>query len=51
MQACQKAGVRCTGVLSGGISRAELLEAGAAAVYADPAELLESFPASLLSGR
>lgn len=51
MQACQKAGVRCIGVLSGGISRAELLEAGAAAVYADPAELLASFPASLLSGR
>lgn len=47
-RACQKAGVRCVGVLSGGISRAELLEAGAAAVFADPAEILEAFPASLL---
>jgi HAD superfamily hydrolase (TIGR01509 family) len=49
-RACRQAGVRCVGVLSGGISRAELLDAGAAAVYAGPAEILESFPASLLPG-
>ena len=46
-QACQKAGVSCIGVLSGGTSREELLDAGAAAVYGDPAELLAMFPASL----
>ena len=50
VRACQKAGVRCVGVLSGGTSRAELLDAGAAAVYADPAEILGSLPASLLPG-
>ena len=47
VQACQKAGVPCIGVLSGGTSREELLGAGAAAVYGDPAELLAWFPASL----
>ena len=46
-QACQKAGVPCIGVLSGGTSREELLSAGAAAVYRDPAELLAQFPGSL----
>ena len=47
-QACQRAGVPCVGVLSGGISQAELLEAGAVRVYRDAAEILASFPASLL---
>jgi HAD superfamily hydrolase (TIGR01509 family) len=42
VQACQRAGVRCIGVRSGGISATDLLEAGAVAVYADPADLLES---------
>ena len=34
-------------MLSGGTSREELLDAGAAAVYGDPAELLATFPGSL----
>jgi HAD superfamily hydrolase (TIGR01509 family) len=42
VQACQRAGVLCIGVRSGGISTAELLDAGAAAVFAGPADLLES---------
>jgi phosphoglycolate phosphatase-like HAD superfamily hydrolase len=45
--ACQHAGVPCIGVLSGGTSREELLDAGAAAVFGDPAELLATFPGSL----
>jgi phosphoglycolate phosphatase-like HAD superfamily hydrolase len=49
-QACQRAGVACVGVLSGGVSQAELLEAGAVRVYRDAAEILASFPASLLDG-
>ncbi|HEY2284548.1 MAG TPA: HAD family hydrolase [Streptosporangiaceae bacterium] len=48
VQACQRAGVACVGVLSGGVSRAELLAAGAVRVYRDTAEILASFPASLL---
>ncbi|KMS92450.1 HAD family hydrolase [Streptomyces regensis] len=40
MRAGSKAGVRCVGVLCGGIPRADLEEAGAEAVYADPADLL-----------
>ncbi|MET9171383.1 HAD family hydrolase [Streptomyces misionensis] len=40
MRAGAKAGVRCIGVLCGGIPRADLEEAGAEAVYADPADLL-----------
>jgi HAD superfamily hydrolase (TIGR01509 family) len=48
VQACQKAGVRCIGVLSGGVSRDELTSAGAAEVYRDPADLLAALPASLL---
>jgi HAD superfamily hydrolase (TIGR01509 family) len=42
VQACQRAGVPCIGLRSGGISTAELLDAGAAAVFAGPADLLES---------
>ena len=34
VQACQRAGVPCVGLRSGGISTAELLDAGAAAVFA-----------------
>ncbi|MCS0605488.1 HAD family hydrolase [Streptomyces sp. LP11] len=41
MRAGSKAGVRCLGVLCGGIPRADLEEAGAQAVYADPADLLD----------
>jgi HAD superfamily hydrolase (TIGR01509 family) len=42
MRAGSRAGVRCVGVLSGGIPRADLEEAGAQAVYDDPAHLLAS---------
>ncbi|MGP4000071.1 HAD family hydrolase [Streptomyces sp. 8N706] len=47
--ACERAGVPCLGVLSGGISRQELLDAGAAEVYEDPAELLDRLDDSLLA--
>jgi HAD superfamily hydrolase (TIGR01509 family) len=50
VEASRKAGVPCIGLLSGGISRAELLGAGAAEVYRDPAELLEALPESLIGG-
>ncbi|MGB2721392.1 HAD family hydrolase [Rhodococcus sp. SBT000017] len=40
IEAAGRAGVRAIGVLSGGISRAELLDAGAVAVFEDPADLL-----------
>ncbi|MFD8567937.1 HAD family hydrolase [Streptomyces sp. NPDC059639] len=40
MQAARRAGVVPVAVLSGGVSRASLEEAGAAQVYADTAELL-----------
>ena len=42
VHACQRAGVPCIGLRSGGISTAELLDAGAVAVFAGPADLLES---------
>ncbi|MEU5520433.1 HAD family hydrolase [Streptomyces sp. NPDC093250] len=42
MRAGSRAGVRCVGVLCGGIPRADLEEAGAEAVYDDPAHLLAS---------
>lgn len=42
MKAGTRAGVRCVGVLCGGIPRADLEEAGAEAVYDDPAHLLAS---------
>jgi HAD superfamily hydrolase (TIGR01509 family) len=54
VQACQRAGVPCIGVRSGGISTGELLDAGAVAVFADPADLLEATAgrlAELLPGR
>ncbi|MFI7385541.1 HAD family hydrolase [Streptomyces sp. NPDC049813] len=40
MRAARRAGVVPVGVLSGGVSRAELAKAGAAEIYADTAELL-----------
>jgi len=46
--ACQKAGVRCIGLLSGGIGREELTGAGAAQVHEGPAELLAALGGSLL---
>lgn len=51
VQACRKAGVPCIGLLSGGISRSELLDAGAVEVYDGPAELLDALPTSILGGR
>ncbi|MGW4350269.1 HAD family hydrolase [Streptomyces sp. NPDC004690] len=42
MRAGSRAGVRCVGVLCGGIPRADLEEAGASTVYRDPADLLAS---------
>ena len=42
VRACQRAGVPCIALRSGGISTGELLDAGAVAVFADPADLLES---------
>ncbi len=48
VEASQKAGVPCIGLLSGGIGRQELVDAGAAQVYAGPEELLAALPGSLL---
>jgi HAD superfamily hydrolase (TIGR01509 family) len=48
-QAARKAGVRCLGVLSGGWTREELREAGMAAVYDSPADLLAHLDDSLLA--
>jgi phosphoglycolate phosphatase-like HAD superfamily hydrolase len=50
VEACTRAGVACVAVLSGGISREELLGAGAVAVYHDTAELLAGLPGSLDPG-
>ena len=50
VQACQKAEVPCIGLLSGGISRDELVAAGAAEVYPGPADLLAALRGSLLGG-
>ncbi len=48
VEAAQRAGLPCIALTCGGISRAELLEAGAAEVYDDPADLLNGFADSLL---
>jgi HAD superfamily hydrolase (TIGR01509 family) len=47
--AAAQAGLECIGLECGGTSAAELRDAGAVAVYQDPAELLESFGSSPLS--
>jgi HAD superfamily hydrolase (TIGR01509 family) len=49
MRAGSRAGVRCVGVLCGGIPRRDLEEAGADAVYDDPAALLAALPRSPLA--
>ncbi|MFF5839922.1 HAD family hydrolase [Streptomyces massasporeus] len=49
MRAGSRAGVRCLGVLCGGIPRADLEEAGADAIYADPAHLLSALDDGLLA--
>ncbi|MEU4658218.1 HAD family hydrolase [Streptomyces sp. NPDC023723] len=48
MTAGRRAGVRCVGVLSGGIPRADLVAAGAEAVYDGPAGLLKELAGSPL---
>ena len=53
-KACERAGVPFVGVLTGGISRAELINAGAVAVFDNPADLLDRIddsPISRLSGQ
>jgi HAD superfamily hydrolase (TIGR01509 family) len=48
VRAARNAGIGCIGVLSGGISRAELADAGALAVYRDVGELCGALDASPL---
>ena len=50
VQAASRAGLRCVGVTSGGISRAELIDAGAVAVYDDVAALIDELDDSPLLG-
>ncbi|MFJ8825957.1 HAD family hydrolase [Streptomyces sp. NPDC102467] len=51
MQAGRRAGVIPVGVLSGGVSRAELEKAGAVEVYADTADLLRGLERSAFGRR
>ncbi|MBW5424902.1 HAD-IA family hydrolase [Streptomyces sp. BG9H] len=51
MRAASRAGVRSIALLSGGIPRADLEEAGAGAVYADPADLLGHLDSEALIGK
>lgn len=46
VEAAGRAGVRAIGLRSGGISKAELVAAGAVAVYDDPADLLANLDSS-----
>lgn len=46
--ACERVGVRCVGVLTGGISAAELREAGAVAVYDSVVDLLDRLDDSVI---
>jgi phosphoglycolate phosphatase-like HAD superfamily hydrolase len=48
VKAAARAGVRCIAVTTGGVSEAELLEAGAVEVYDGVGDLLEHFDESLL---
>jgi HAD superfamily hydrolase (TIGR01549 family) len=45
-EAARKAGIPFVGLLCGGSSERQLLEAGAIAIYKDPADLLSRYPAS-----
>lgn len=47
VRACQRAAVPCIGLLSGGLSDAELLQAGAVKAYKNPADLLAALPGGL----
>jgi HAD superfamily hydrolase (TIGR01493 family) len=46
--AADRAGVRCIGVLTGGIAEQQLRSAGAAAIYADAAALLDTLDLSII---
>jgi HAD superfamily hydrolase (TIGR01509 family) len=50
IMAATRAGLRCVAVTSGGISRADLEQAGALAVYDDVAALLDDLDGPLLGG-
>lgn len=50
-EAARKAGIRAMGVLCGGFPEADLRDAGAVAIYRDPADLLARFDGSLLAER
>jgi phosphoglycolate phosphatase-like HAD superfamily hydrolase len=50
VQACQEAGLACIALLTGGIGRDELREAGAVEVYEGPAELLTMLADSPIAG-
>ena len=47
VEAANRAGLPTIGLLTGGYSRQELLDAGAVAVYADPADLLDHLEEAL----
>jgi HAD superfamily hydrolase (TIGR01549 family) len=46
VEAAGRAGMNCIGMLSGGISKSELEEAGAVAVYSNPSDLLAHLESS-----
>ena len=46
VMAAERAGIRCIGLLCGGIAAEQLRGAGAADVYRDPAELLGNIRSS-----
>jgi len=48
-KAAAAAGVPCIGLLSGGISRAELQSAGASPIFADPQDLLEGLESTRIA--
>ena len=48
VESARRAGLPCIALTCGGISRAELLQAGAAEVFDDPAHLADEFSRSLL---
>jgi phosphoglycolate phosphatase-like HAD superfamily hydrolase len=49
MIAAGRAGIRGIGLLSGGITEADLRDAGATEIYADAADLIGKIPASAIS--
>ncbi|WAL93494.1 HAD family hydrolase [Streptomyces sp. Je 1-369] len=51
MRAASRAGVRGVALLCGGIPRADLEEAGASAVFADPADLLGHVDSEVVTGK